>query len=1059
MDRIIRDEKFDILMRDLQERAKELNCLYQIEELLGSTDIPIEGLFYKILEVVPCGWQFPEICRAKIVYENQVYKFSEFEESIWSQSAEIKIQDKVAGTISVFYLQEVPRSDHGPFLKEETKLINTIAERIGHTVLYKRLRKLFHEMDKDKDQMQEWERIAQLLRSMDQKLYLYISQKMIHYLALNGIKDAEALLQQFNINRTSGVQAFGESNQPSQKQPMTDILKLSSEVFRIASENLSGDRIISLIQKWIREDKSRFWIKAINQPSSSLSDIIEAVTRYSYMESEGFRFSAPIEKGIQVSLIRRFFSDHLKFINIASQFIEVRDFSDLAQHIVYPAKSHGHLGGKSAGLFLASKIARKANQYSELFDNLRVPKSWYITSDGLMSFIDYNNLEDVLEQKYKNINEIQLDYPHIVQIFKNSHFPPEMVKGLSLAIDDMGDSPIIVRSSSLLEDRLGSTFSGKYKSLFLANQGKKEEKLAALMDAIAEVYASTFGPDPIEYRMERELLDFNEEMGIIIQQVVGNKIDKYFFPSFAGVAFSSNEFRWSPRISREDGLIRMVPGLGTRAVDRTSDDYPVLVSPGQPDMRLNLSQEDMIRYSIRNLDVINLETNRFETIEISSLLKKYGDRIPGIEQMVSIEKEDCMEVPSSIFRIHFQKDSLIVNFEGLFRRGKFVKQIGALLKLIQEKMENPVDIEFAHDGQYLYLLQCRPQCYSSELLPSPIPDNIPSQKILFSANQNISNGLVPDITHVVYVDPESYNNLSDLEHLKSVGKAVGKLNQLLPKRQFILMGPGRWGSRGDIKLGVNVTYSDISRTAMLIEIARKKGNYVPELSFGTHFFQDLVESSIRYLPLYPDTENVIFQEAFFKASPNILGKILPEYAFLSDTIHVIDISTITNGMILRILMNGDLNRAVAFFSDPALKPQNYVEKAENIERHGDDFWRWRSYIAEKIAGSLDGSRFGVKGLYIFGSSKNASAGPCSDIDLLVHFIGTEEQKEKLMLWLEGWGLSLADRNYLRTGCKNENLLDVYFVSDEDIANQIGYAVKINAVTDAARRLPLKNEKS
>ncbi len=169
--------------------------------------------------------------------------------------------------------------------------------------------------------------------------------------------------------------------------------------------------------------------------------------------------------------------------------------------------------------------------------------------------------------------------------------------GLSAALDDFAGVPVIVRSSSLLEDRVGSAFSGKYKSLFLANQGTKKERLAALLDAVAEIYASMFGPDPIEYRQERGLLDFDEQMGILIQEVVGTRNGKYFFPAFAGVAFSKNEFRWSPRITRDDGLVRLVPGLGTRAVDRTSDDYPVLIVPGQPELRVNVAVDEIIRYS------------------------------------------------------------------------------------------------------------------------------------------------------------------------------------------------------------------------------------------------------------------------------------------------------------------------------------------------------------------------------------------------------------------------------------------------------------------------------
>ena len=132
-----------------------------------------------------------------------------------------------------------------------------------------------------------------------------------------------------------------------------------------------------------------------------------------------------------------------------------------------------------------------------------------------------------------------------------------------------------------------------------------------------------------------------------------------------------------------------------------------------------------------------------------------------------------------------------------------------------------------------------------------------------------------------------------------------------------MMGPGRWGSRGDIRLGVSVTYSDINNTAMLIEIARKHKDYMPEPSFGTHFFQDLVEASIRYLPLYPDQPGVVFNETFLTSQANILGDLLPDLADLTDVIRVIDVPGATGGRLLQVLMNGETQEAVALLSDPA----------------------------------------------------------------------------------------------------------------------------------------------
>ena len=562
----------------------------------------------------------------------------------------------------------------------------------------------------------------------------------------------------------------------------------------------------------IQEEKASFLIRTINNIDLPLAEIINVITQFHYVTGGNYDLSPPTEKGLYVSLIRRFFSDQLEFINVAKNHIEVRHFYDLVQKIIYPLNGYGRLGGKSAGLFLAQQILSKPGEHSELLANLKFPKTWYVSTDTTQHFLDYNNLEEVVEQKYKEIDQIRLEYPNVVQLMKNSHFPPEIMKGLSVALDDLGDKPLIVRSSSLLEDRMGTAFSGKYKSLFLSNQGSKSEKLEALTDAIAEVYASIFGPDPIEYRVERGLLDFHEEMGIMIQEVVGQKVGHYYFPAFAGVAFSNNEFRWSARIKREDGLARIVPGLGTRAVDRVSNDYPILISPGIPNLRVNVTAEETLRYSPQKIDVINLQTHTFETIEIQALLKEYGNEYPILKQIVSVY-EDGQIFPPSALNMDFEKQNLLVSFEGLLSRTNFSKQLQTILKILQEKMNTPVDIEFASDGQNFYLLQCRPQSSTEGNIASQIPQDIPPERIVFTANRYISNGKIPDITHIVYVAPEHYSKLEKIEDIMDVGRAVGRLNSLLPKRQFIMLGPGRWGSRGDIKLGVPVTYSDFNNTA------------------------------------------------------------------------------------------------------------------------------------------------------------------------------------------------------------------------------------------------------
>jgi len=919
----MRDEKkpAEQLLEDLHERAKELNCLYQIEELMNRPEPVLEDICHSIVKFIPPGWQYPEICRAKIILEGQIYTSPDFTATEWSQSANVIVQDKKVGVIYVYYIQEMPFEDHGPFLKEETKLIETIANRLGHFIHYQKMKIVFKEMKSVKRHEStqkdgEWHVVLDLLKQTDKNLFLSISHKMLNFLCWSGIAEAEELRKSAGDDPDIDEEEERDSNRPHQKRGFSISTELTDKIFEIASKFLSDEDILDRIQHWIQEDKLSFLVQVINR-NLSLSNVADAIRRYHHIENEGVELHSTSRKGVQVSLIRRFLSSQLPYIMIAKNYMKIDDFHEMLEKVIFSSESHGKLGGKSAGLILASHIIKKSTEYSKSIGQVKIPRTWFITSDMILHYMQYNNFAEVVEQKYKDINQIRFEYPHIVHTFKNSHFPPEMIAGLSVALDDFEDRPLIVRSSSLLEDGVGTAFSGKYKSLFLANQGTKKERLTALLDAIAEVYASTFGPDPIEYRVEHGLIDFDEEMGVMIQEVVGNKVGHYFLPLFAGVAFSNNEFRWSPRIKREDGLLRIVPGLGTRAVDRLSDDYPVLIAPGQPNLRVNTTVEETIRYSPKQIDVINLETNSFETIEINDLLKECGGEIPGINKIISVHRDNTIRKPMGM-NIDFENDELIVTFEGLISSGTFVKQMQTMLRLLEEKLERPVDLEFAYDGNNFYLLQCRPQSYTDQVVSDTIPKDIPPEKIIFSASRYVSNGRVPDITHIVYIDPQKYGELSSRSDLLEVGRAVSKLNKLLPKRSFILMGPGRWGSRGDIKLGVNVTYSAINNTAVLIEVARQKGNYVPDLSFGTHFFQDLVEADIRYLPLYPDDDGVIFNEDFLLKSKNTLAEVLPGFAALKDTIHLIDVPANTGGQILKILLNADLDEALGILDDPAI---------------------------------------------------------------------------------------------------------------------------------------------
>ncbi len=1043
------DKPIDRILHDLQERAKELNCLYRVEELLGREEAPVDDVLSDLARALPIGWQYPDVCVARIVLGNRVFAPPGFEPSPHQMAAPIEAQGEHAGDVEVYYKEAMPRSDEGPFLAEERKLLDTIAERIGHFVTRRRLQRALTQHPAGNAKMPEWWVVLEFLRQTDHALLARLGRKMINYLCWNGFEEAERLLREAVPARDGEDE--NADNRPSPRTRRDADPDTTEAAFRIAGRHLPEDEILSCIQSWIREDKSTFLKTALERLDTPLAELADALQRFRHGGIQEKDLSTATQMELRAALVRRFLAEQLEFVNTAKQYLDVTDFHELCQRIVYPVRSHGRLGGKSAGLFLAGRILARSPEYKDVLGEIRLPRSWHIPSDGLIDFTHHNDLDDVYNRKYEDPDRVRIEYPYIVQLFKNSFFSPDILRGLSDVLDDLDGRPIIVRSSSLLEDRLGAAFSGKYKSLFLANTGSKRERMAALTDAIAEVYASVFSPDPIEYRLHRGLVDLHEEMGVLIQEVVGTRVGPYWLPVFSGVGFSNNEFRWSPRIRREDGLLRMVLGLGTRAVDRVSDDYPILLAPGQPGLRVNQNPEEALRYSPKRADVINVETGIFETVEVQALLERYGHELPFVRQMLSIVDHDPLRRPVGL--VDFSAGNLVVSFEGLFSDTPFVARMRALLQVLREKLKTPVDVEFASDGQNVYLLQCRPQGASEGAAPAAIPRDLPTERVLFTARRYVSNGRVNDVTHVVYVDPEAYARL-DTHRIREVGRAVGRLNRLLPKRQFVLMGPGRWGSRGDVRLGVPVTYADISNTAMIVEIARQKGGYVPDLSFGTHFFQDLVESSIRYLPLYPDDAGVVFKEGFFLRSPNALPELLPEFAGLSDVLHVVDVAKAAGGRLLRVLMNGELDEAVGLLVQPSVGGELLLEPEATAEPKADEHWRWRLLMAQRLAAALDGRRFGVKAAYIFGSTKNGTAGPASDIDVLLHVEEEDGRRPGLAAWLEGWSLSLAEANYVRTGYRTDGLLDVHYVTDADIERGDSYASKIGAVTDAARPLQL-----
>ena len=901
-------------------QSRELQTIFEIAALLARQDLSLTQILQAVAEVLPKGFKYEEVCQARIHFWGECFETKGFTPSTWTLRAPIVVKGETLGEVEVVYLENrSSRAPGSPFHLDQKKLVDLTAQKLGHLA---EVRIAQHSGDLDNtpaappspDRKPEWRAILDLLGEIDPPMHHRLIRRLMNHATKLGVPGVHKMIAMFD----PALYAKGEAgshgtNAPTPKRDIQTLRRTFGEIQDVAAMVFEDAPLTALLKQWMRQDKLGYLAIATERRDIPLVEITELVDRFC-RETQGEEWSGlsvPDDLNVRVALIRRFLTENLKYIGIAKNHLFITDFGQVLAHVVGPAQGYGKLGGKAAGLILAKRILRRNGKGNPLIDSIRTPKTWYISSDGIWNFLRHNSLEDLWSLKFSPIEEIRQTFPYLEQVFKNSFFSHEMYQQIQFALDDLGEGPLIVRSSSLLEDSEGTAFSGKYRSLFLANTGTREDRLEALIDAVAEVYASVFGPDPIQYRAERGLLDFVEEMGIIIQQVVGRKVGKYFFPAYAGVALSHNEFRWSPRLKREDGIIRMVTGLGTRAVDRMGRDFPFMLSPGQPNLRVNVTPDQVLYYAQSGMDVIDLETGRFESISVDDILKQAGDEFPLLEQVVSVMEDGFLKKPMKGM-VRPGHDDLLVTFAGLVDNGEFLAQMREMLKILQDALGMPVDLEFAHDGQRLYLLQCRPQAHMAEQGKVTMPTKVDFDHKLFSASKFVTNGYVEGIRYIVYVDPEEYRKLPDLADLVGIADAVSHLNGALPRRKFILMGPGRWGSRGDITLGVGVTYSGINNTALLVEIARKKGNYVPDLSFGTHFFQDLVEARIQYLALYPDEEGNIFNDAFFRDSPSVLAQFLPDHGRLERAVRVIDVEQVFPGCELNVVMDADKDRALGY---------------------------------------------------------------------------------------------------------------------------------------------------
>ncbi|MGB7876604.1 MAG: PEP/pyruvate-binding domain-containing protein [Anaerolineales bacterium] len=721
--------------------------------------------------------------------------------------------------------------------------------------------------------------------------------------------EAEARQKAIESQGREGLQnPFGEETSEVWERRLSRIrASLTDFYFAYNLPYADFERIIrEILTERGRNELDFVWFNPELAPQDMLFEQAEMIAHMPEEERARYR---PRLQEIKVVLIRTLVSDHLRYIKIARKWFKVADLVEIRNRKI----GSGKIGGKAAGMVLALRILKETAPH-ELRNSFRIPESFFLGSDVFYNFMSLNGLMHWNDQKYKSEDEIRKDYPIVCTEFSKGQFPPEIQERLKELVRNAKKIPLIVRSSSLLEDNFGTSFAGKYESIFCPNQGTLEENLFALTNAISRVYASSVNPDALLYRHQNGLADYDERIAILIQHVEGEQVGRYYLPQGAGVAFSRNLYRWSPQIRQEDGFLRLVWGLGTRAVDQIADDYPRLVALSHPKLHPTADVKSIRRYSQQSLDVIDLEANQFCSIPASEVL---NPRYPPIRYIVQVDQDGYLGAMRSNM---VEPEKLVITYEGLLSRTPFPARMRDALELLETHYNSPVDTEFTvkvlnpntqKPDVRITLLQCRPQSHIQETGQANLPRELLEKDIIFSTQRMVPQGVIEGIRYVLFVSPEGYFSISTEAERTKLIRAIGQLNAALEDETFIAVGPGRWGTSTP-DLGVHVAYGDIYNARALVELSGESVGPSPEPSFGTHFFQDLMEAHIYPLAVFLDDKDIFFNHDFFYKTPNKVLKFISINKRLTRTLRLLAVEDSRPGHHMDLVMDGQKGRAVAY---------------------------------------------------------------------------------------------------------------------------------------------------
>lgn len=560
------------------------------------------------------------------------------------------------------------------------------------------------------------------------------------------------------------------------------------------------------------------------------------------------------------------------------------DYFRVRDHMV----GTGMVGGKTCGMLLARAIIR--NLAPDINAVLEPHDSFYVGSDVFYTYIVDNDFWGIRVRQRTEEGYFTLA-GELADRLRSGRFSREIEEQFTHILEYYGQDPYIVRSSSILEDGFDNAFAGKYESVFCANRGTPEERLEEFENAVRTVYASSAGLSALDYRKRRGLDRRDEQMALLVMRVSGSAYGSYYMPCAAGVGYSFSPYKFLNDIDSSAGMLRLVAGLGTSAVDRTEGSYPRLVSLDKPEATNFTTVAEKHQFSQRKAEVVDLKTRSLNRVPLDDL----EPVLPAYVKNQVLEHDT--EAEASLHERGIWRNICFISCLGLVRNREMMERMQRMMHLIQKEYGEPVDIEFtinvSESREYMInLLQCRPLQVFKDGGGVTVPENVRAEDILLET-RHASMGLSREVKldRIVYVDPVKYYQLPYNEKT-AIAALIGRINWKYRDTgtHMMLLVPGRIGTSSP-ELGVPTAFSDISGFDAVCEIAENRAGYNPELSYGSHIFQDLVEAQILYTAVFPGERTIRFRPELLRQVPNRIGEI-PGGAEKQEVICLADVSAL-----------------------------------------------------------------------------------------------------------------------------------------------------------------------